>query len=192
MATPRELVETVAESLGTSVGTVVVHDRNLSTAPVPLRTVAGRGRAAARVTYVDAVNLLIAAAASESAKDSVMTVLAYRDLRNRVAHPSSGVQQYDELPAHHTFGQGLTAFIVAAATKAFTSGKLNLKFKFFGPRPKAKIEWEEDGQRFCTLYDSISRRPARDKGGPLGDLERSITITEKSIFRIGDTVGGSP
>src|ERR1700730_17050982 len=116
MATPRQLVEATAEILGVSVATVVVHDRNLATAPTPLRSVAGRGRAAARVTAGDAANLLMAVAASESVKDSAKTVLAYRDLVGESA-VNSGIQSYDELPASHTFGQALAALIEAAAAK---------------------------------------------------------------------------
>jgi hypothetical protein len=107
MATPRQLVETLAGVLGISVATVIVHDRNLSTAPLPLRTVAGRGRAAAKITAVDAANLLIAVAASESVKDSVRTVLTYGGLRAEKSKKRTGVRSFDELPASHTLGEAL-------------------------------------------------------------------------------------
>jgi len=42
MATPRQLVEITAESLGLTEATVTVHYRNLAAAPPPLCSVAGR------------------------------------------------------------------------------------------------------------------------------------------------------
>lgn len=83
MASPGELVRTVAEVLGVPEPTVVVHDRNLVKAG--LRSKGGRGRSAARVTAADAVNLLIAVAGSawyhSGIKDTVATVKDYAPLR---------------------------------------------------------------------------------------------------------------
>jgi hypothetical protein len=191
MATPRQLVETVAEVLGVSVATVVVHDRNLATAPTPLRSVAGRGRAAARVTAGDAANLLIAVAASESVKDSAKTVLCYGDLLGESAI-NSGIRRYDELPANHTFGQALAALIEAAAAKEIVlNRKMNLRVTCFGPRAKAKIEWEINAGSSETVYDPRSHWPVQTKLVPVGDLERMTTFTESSIFRLGAAVGDS-
>jgi hypothetical protein len=191
MATPRQLVEATAEILGVSVATVVVHDRNLATAPTPLRSVAGRGRAAARVTAGDAANLLMAVAASESVKDSAKTVLAYRDLVGESA-VNSGIHSYDELPANHTFGQALAALIEAAAAKEITqSRKFNLTVTCLGPRPKAKIEWEINGKSSWTLYEPRSKWPVQTRLIPVGDLERMTTVTENTIFRLGAAVGDS-
>jgi hypothetical protein len=189
VATPRQLVQATAEILGLSEATVIVHDRNLATSPTALRSVAGRGRAAARVTAVDAANLLIAVVASESVKDSARTVLAYRDLMGDSAI-KSGIQRYDELPATHTFGQALTALIEAAAVKEITLGpELNLRVSCFGPRAKTKIEWEINGRSSWTVYELQSKGPGRTKLIPVGDLERMTTVTENTIFRLGAAVG---
>jgi hypothetical protein len=188
VATPRQLVEATAEILAISEATVIVHDRNLATAPTPLRSVAGRGRAAARVTSTDAANLLVAVAASESVKDSAKTVLAYRDLVGECAI-NSGIGRYDELANNHSFGQALAALIDAASVKEISmSRQFNLKVTFFGPRPKAKIEWEIDGRGSSTLYEPQSKWPVRSKLVPVGDLERMTTITENTIFRLGAAV----
>jgi hypothetical protein len=171
------------------VATVIVHDRNLSTAPTPLRTVAGRGRAAAKVVASDATNLLIAVVASESVKDSAKTVLAYRDLVGDVAI-NSGIRRYDELPANHTLGQGLSALIDAAAANEITlKGKVDLRVTFFGPRAKAKIEWKVNGVASETFYKPPSKWPARTQPIAIGDLERMTTITESTIVRLGAAVG---
>jgi hypothetical protein len=191
MATPRQLVETVAEVLGVSVATVIVHDRNLSTAPVPLRTVAGRGRAAAKITAVDAANLLIAVAASASVKDSVATVIRYRDLpvKKHKNSSMSGVRRYDDLPANHTFGQALAAFIDAAAAKEIPVS-LSLFVKLFEPRTKARIDWNGDDHPGAT-YEPNSKLPTRVKVVDVGDLERLTSISEKTILRVGAAVGGA-
>jgi hypothetical protein len=191
VATPRQLVQVTAEILGISEATVIVHDRNLATAQTPLRSMAGRGRAAAKVTAGDAANLLMAVVASESVKDSARTVLAYRDLSGD-SGVKSGIGRYDELPASHTFGQGLAALIEAAAVKEITlSRKLNIKVTCFGPRAKAKIEWEINGKSSWTVYETLSKWPARTKLVPVGDLERMTTFTESTIFRLGAVVGDS-
>lgn len=171
---------------------MIVHDRNLATAPTPLRSVAGRGRAVAKVTASDAANLLMAVAASESVKDSAKTVLLYRDLRGEDA-VKSGIQRYDDLPANHTFGDGLIALIEAAAAKELTVTKeLNLRISFFGPRVRAKIDWVMEGRSSGTFFEPPSKWPAKRELVPVGDLERTITVTENTIVRLGAAVGDHP
>lgn len=58
MATPGELVEVMADTLGINPATVTLYDRVLS--ENGLRSKAGRGTSAAKVSAKDAVNLLIA------------------------------------------------------------------------------------------------------------------------------------
>jgi hypothetical protein len=153
--------------------------------------VAGRGRAAARVSADDAANLLIAVAASESVKDSAKTVLAYRDLSGDSA-VNSGIIRYDDLPATHTFGEALAALIEAAAANEITlSRQLNLAITFFGPRAKGKIEWQINGRESWTTYEPPSKWPLRTKLIPIGDLERTTIVTENTVFRLGAVVGGS-
>ena len=143
MATPKQLVEKAAEITGVSVATVIVHDRNLSNSS--LRTVAGRGRAAAKVTAEDAANLLIAIAASELVKDSAATVLKYRKLV-AVHDLKCGISSYDRLAHGHTFGDALTSLFLAASTGEITYAEdLKMKVVFRNPRVTARIEWSIDG-----------------------------------------------
>ena len=190
MATPRKLVENLSEILGVTTATVTVHDRNLSTAaPIPLRTVAGRGRAAARVTATDAANLLIAVVGSESVKDSVAAVLKYGDLR--VEHAmNSGIVRFDELPEGHTFAQGLAALIHAASVKEIVESRsFSLKIRFRGPRPTARIGWSMDDRVSWNDYGVENRWPAKDTTRYVGDLERTALVSDSTILYLGATVG---
>ena len=202
MATPRQLVEAVAETLGVSVATVIVHDRNLSTAPVPLRTVAGRGRAAAKITAVDAANLLIAVAASESVKDSVWTVLTYGGLRLTSRSTSSGlastvptgIQSVDALTNNHTLAEFLAALIEAVATDEIQPKEFISTVRFEGPRPSAELEWtfsersERDNKPLkemraeCMAYNI---KPKTKWPGEGGDMFRTTEFTGRTILRVG-------
>jgi hypothetical protein len=208
MATPRQLVETVAEVLGVSVATVIVHDRNLSTAPVPLRTVAGRGRAAAKITAVDAANLLIAVAASESVKNSVWTVLTYGGLRHTFRSTSSGlgsttptgIRSVDALPNSHTFGEFLAALIDAVAANELRPKEFNSTIRFEGPRPSADLEWtfpdtrEKERKELKELrgeHMGYELKPKTKWSGESGDLFRTTEFSERTILRVGAIVGVS-
>lgn len=143
MASPGELVRTVAEALGIPRPTVVVHDRNLVKAG--LRSKGGRGRSAAKVTASDAANLLIAVAGSvwyhSGIKDTVAIVEDYAPLRaagseysvskkvkpgyftgdwQSSAGPSWELKRLPlahlkELSPGHSFSEALAAIITAAS-----------------------------------------------------------------------------
>jgi hypothetical protein len=208
MATPRQLVETVAEVLGISVATVIVHDRNLSTAPVPLRTVAGRGRAAAKITAVDAANLLIAVAASDSVKNSVSTVLTYAGLRagsrtTRKGYSSfastspTGIRSIDALPVGHTFGEFLAALIDGVATKELRPEEFTSTVRFNGPRPSADIEWtfpeRQENEHHNLRAEDMEYKlaPKKKWPGESGDMFRTTEFSEQTILRVGGVVGVS-
>lgn len=189
MATPRTLVEKLSEILGVSPATVTVHDRNLSSAPTPLRTVAGRGRAAARVTAIDAANLLIAAVASESVKDSVAAVLTYGALSGEHA-VVSGIARFDELPHTHTLSEALVALIQAASAKEIIESRgFSLKISFLSPRAEAKIEWTVNDRSSWNVYSVPTQWPAKSTAKYVGDLERTATVTDSTILYLGATVG---
>jgi hypothetical protein len=208
MATPRQLVETVAEVLGVSVATVIVHDRNLSTAPVPLRTVAGRGRAAAKITAVDAANLLIAVSASESVKNSVWTVLTYGGMRLTSRSTSSGltsttptrIRSVDELPYNHTFGEFLAALIDAVAANELRPKEFKATVRFEAPRPSADLEWtfpelrEKQKGELKELRGErmgYELKPKTKWSGESGDLFRTTEFSETTILRVGAIIGVS-
>lgn len=141
MASPGELVKMVANTLGVPEATVVVHDRNLVKSG--LRSKGGRGRSAAKVTAVDAANLLIAVAGTawyhSGVKDTVATVREYAPLKAKAADhllreqrigrvidkrsisdPLWSLKQLPitglkELPQGHDFVQALTVLIGSAS-----------------------------------------------------------------------------
>jgi hypothetical protein len=187
MATPRQLVEVMAEVLNVSAATVIVHDRNLATAV--LRTMAGRGRAAAAITADDAANLLIAVAASQSVKDSAPTVIHFRKLKilNSIF---SRIERYDKLPASHTFGHALFTLIEAAAAEEIEP-ECRIRIAFLGPLPSAIIEIEYKGIVSIATYVMTSRKGGIEQHNRLvvGDLQRMTTVTQNTIFCLGKAVG---
>jgi hypothetical protein len=185
MATPKDLVRAVAEILVVPEATVMVHDRNLATAiPVPLRSVKGRGRAAARMTARDAATLLIAVVASSNVKDSAKAVADYGGL---VADPrlESTIKRYDELPVNHTFRDALTALIDAAAADEIERG-FDLAISLRGPRPFAKIEWKHQGNVSWTRYEPP---PSESQTFKVGDATRTVEFTENTIRYLGAAIG---
>ena len=114
MATPKQLVEVVATIFNVSEATVTVHDRNLSVAG--LRTMAGRGRAAAHVTSRDAANLMVAVAASRNVKDSVYTVEQFGGLQSKQNWESYLLNppEMKGLGINHTVVEAIAALIELA------------------------------------------------------------------------------
>ena len=147
MASPGELVKTIADVLGVPEASVVVHDRNLVVAG--LRTKGGRGRSAAKMTALDAANLLIGVAASSVVKETVETVQDYADLPSRGgetstrkdAHsfdnngnppptwnlPGFPIPALQSLPEHHTFRSALVGLIEAATDGTLRDAIKNLR-----------------------------------------------------------------
>ena len=120
MATPGQLVEAMALSLGIPIATVIQYDRQL--AENGLRSKSGRGTSAAAVTARDAANLLIAVAASPLAgptvKEAVRTCEAYGSLKalQRASwrldkFPKFGLPTMASLPAAHSLREALSVLI---------------------------------------------------------------------------------
>jgi hypothetical protein len=114
MASPKQLVEVIAATFNVSKATVTVHDRNLSVAG--LRTMAGRGRAAAQVTSRDAANLMVAVAASRNVRDSVYTVEQFGGFQSKQAWDSYlfNPPEMKRLGKNHTVVEAISALIESA------------------------------------------------------------------------------
>ena len=186
MASPKELVQVVSRETGVPEATVIVHDRNLSLAG--LRTVAGRGRAAAKMTYQDAANLIIAVAASRNVKDSAKTVKTYSPL------PASEPLHFDddgkEVVRGETFGDALAAFleVVPAARDDFKDpAHAYVEVYIYGPKPEAKIEWKH-GDRNGELLYGRRWEPGQKFDVPFADLQFISKFTQVTIGFVGEAV----
>jgi hypothetical protein len=217
MATPGQLVEAMAASLGIPVATVIQYDRQL--AESGLRTKGGRGLSAAAVTPRDAANLLIAIAASPLAgptvKEAVRTCEAYGSLKEleRLSlierFPKFGLPTLASLPAGHSLRAALSVLIDAAGKgETFQipdrEGPLTADFcfvvRFEGPQPWAEIL--ADGslgegkplQMARLVY--TSGRMAKDlrKRRPAGrgDLHQTRNISFATIRALGSLIGRGP
>jgi hypothetical protein len=147
MATPGELVHTVANALGIPEATIVQIDRNLVDAG--LRSKGGRGRSAAQVKSEDAANLLIAiggapisgAAIKETRKicDRFAPLQATRRgkpasfLKLKPRLPTLG-----KLPPGHSFRDAIVALIDSAAAREFDPST-PLYIDFESPRARGSI-----------------------------------------------------
>lgn len=178
MATPRELVRTVAKSTGVPENTVIQHDRNLMTAG--LRSAGQRGRGESKVTYTDAVNLLIAVTAARNVKDSVAVVNAYAPLK--LASMKSGYMWEDDKRGA-TFGDGIAAMLEASPEYVYDRD-FWINVIMHGPKPSAKIEISIGSTEHHFQF------PAElSKLGPYawkGDFEFMAKFTHVSIGMVGD------
>jgi hypothetical protein len=119
MASPGQLVQTMADVLGVPKTTSRVHDRHLAIAG--LRSMHGRGRGAAKVTSRDAASLLIAILGSATLEDSVRTVERYgatRPASQNTGHPYArlGIAELERLPKDHSLIEAIEALIASSTT----------------------------------------------------------------------------
>lgn len=168
MATPKQLVSKIAEVTGIPEGTVILHDRNLMTAG--LRSLGVRGRGTSAVTFEDAVSLLVAVVASRNVKDSVKTVLAYRDL------PSDGTLDFGDHERGTTLGDALTALMEGLATER----DVGIDVYLYGPTPTAKIEIELFSVTEVRRYGEQQRKPS--------DLRFITQFSQASLGPIAELV----
>jgi hypothetical protein len=124
MATPGQLVKWVATALNIPEPTVVQYDRLL--AESGLRSKGGRGTSAAKVTAVDAANLLIAIlgspVAGASIKPAIEVCKTYGRLRAKLGGDTENMQTFrrlglstvSKLPTSHSLRDGIAAVIEGA------------------------------------------------------------------------------
>ena len=216
MTTPGEMVKCAAAALGVPEMTLTQIDRELVTNG--LRTKGGRGRSAAKMNTGDVANLLIAAASGSLVKDTVQAVNAYSKLP---CNPSAqwvlegfNLPALQSLPANHTFGEALCAFIetfslgefdaalealpVKIAGKHRIPNTYHLEFRLFGPYPQAIIRifggglfHEEHRYNLIPASDGdISAWAASFEKEHGGDLTREHQFTHRTIRKLADFLRG--
>jgi hypothetical protein len=167
MATPGQLVHTVARALSIPEATVVQHDRNLAVAG--FRTKGGRGPSAAQVTSRDAANLLIAIGGAPisgaSVKESSKTCERYRPLQSYGLGNKRGTffrlkQQLPTLgmlPDKHSFGDAIATLVDTVAAGEFGFPKDSgpypyVQVRFYAPFPEGGITVGLRGRRVQLSY----------------------------------------
>ena len=216
MATPGQLVQVMADTLGISKATVTQYDRVL--AEKGLRSMGGRGTSAARITSRDAANLLIALAASPilglSAKDAAANCEAYASLpvlgdvnATRKNFAKFGLQTLADLPKWHSFGEALSALIDAAARGEvfkLPGGKphsLNTLFELRFIGPPRRVEIFVDGTKdfglsakltYLRLLTKKSRKKLQTKteSRQIADLRRISTLSFRTIESLASLISG--
>ena len=209
MATPGELVHVMAGVLGVPAATITHYDRVL--AENGLRSKAGRGTSAAKVTSCDAVNLLIAVATSplfgSSAKDAVRNCRVYRSMPFNISRSSKkfsqlGLSVLDNLPKEHAFGDALAALIDAVGEgresasenpRRRVSAKAFFEVQFVGPEPSAQIV--SDSSRGTDpaarlVYVGANKRKPRRSPLIFGDLRQISSIGFSTIEAVGSLISG--
>jgi hypothetical protein len=168
MVFPHQLVETVANVLGVPTQTVSQHDRIL--ALKGLRKRGGRGRSSAKVTPVDAANLIIAVVGASISgpvvRDTAINFERYAGLsakfdsvHNDGGSWSSDLKVMQGLGAGHSFRDALAALISAFSetrmetTEVFRqaydepfkiTGEVRIFVELRAPLPEAAISIEGD------------------------------------------------
>lgn len=207
VATPGELVTTVAEVTGVARPTVADIDRRLAAAG--LRTVGGRGLSAAKMTAKDAAYLLIALLTGASATEVVAETVAAADAvslptpfgdNDDAWHLDWLPQPIITLGPGHTFGEMLTALLEVAQAGVLSSridagydaavkdcedhgrdGRglgVGVHISISSGRPTALIS---AGWGEHHSYDAVERP---------GDLLRSRELGLKTLERVGSLLGG--
>lgn len=174
VATPKQLVEKIAELTGVPLGTVILHDRNLLNAG--LRSEGQRGRGKSVASSTDAANLLIALAGSRNVKDSADTVRMYAPI------PANKPIMLGEEVRGQTFGDALAALLEAPRGICGSFVVMLL-----GPWPVARINFGNDPETHRSIsYRStqIDMDDWRARSGAA--LRWTSSFTDLTIYPIGD------
>jgi hypothetical protein len=212
MATPGQLVKTAAMALGLPLPTVRQYDRLLSAAG--LRSKGGRGNSAARVTALDAANLLIAVVASPVAgptvKEAVHTCENYGRLKvlaraSRTDRFSVfGLPALARLPRGHSLRAALCTLIDGVGhgeTLKFPGIPecidQFLGIRFDGPEPWAEIYADGSIGRGTQVARLVYARPPTAAAShrhetKRSDLHQTRNISFITIRALGSLIAGMP
>jgi hypothetical protein len=208
MATPGELVETMAHVLGVPAATVSQYDRQLAEAG--LRASGGRGTSAAKVTATDAANLLIAilgapiSGASIKAACQMCETLGAFPARRRLSSTRKfgkfGFDTLGALPRTHTFRDAVSALIEGVSvgepfkksgrTQEFLPWGHFLNLNVDSPALSAQIAFHRgpsSAEMALLVYDLEDRNP------PSGvefkpDLRQQRRVSFMTIKSLGNLI----
>jgi hypothetical protein len=214
MATPGQIVQTLAQATGVPHATVAQFDRVL--AENGLRSSGGRGPSAARVTSRDVANLLLAIMGSPisgaAIKEAPRTCRVYGSLPN-LEHAAKrenlvayGLSSLARLPEKHTLHQALVSLIEGARSEQFLdhpltgapSSDLDMLFdlRLDSPRLSAEISvvpspLADDPRKYLVRFiyaKAFEKKKKRDFQSELDDLTQTRRVTYKTIRLIAATL----
>jgi hypothetical protein len=200
LASPGELVNVIADALGLAAATVTQYDRVL--AEHGLRSKSGRGTSAAKITAIDAANLLIAILGSPisgaSIKDAARICKLYRALPVRLWQKDFsrlGFPSLSKLPRQHCLLEGLSTLIAGAAKGEAIKIPGLRRHPSFDRFLWVRLDsppWAEigaDGSGFSSANAYMARIVYHDFNQPRErshDLHQQRSITFKTIRRLGE------
>ena len=211
MASPGDLVRTVAEVLGMPPASVAWYDRMLQEAG--LRSKSGRGSGAARLTPRDAANLLTSILASTQPKEAVETVRLYAATRldraqsSKKALAGAGLNEMAKLNSDHSFIDAVETLVLsgmqgdlAAWIAEHSRGKRGRK-----PIPGIEVAASMPGAvgdiRLSLLIEGVTAQVRYTTPGPWSEsgsslhndgpyLAQSRSFTAPVVIRIADLLAG--
>jgi hypothetical protein len=213
MASPGDLVRTLADVLGMSVASVTWHDRILHEAN--LRSKSGRGSGAARLTPRDAANLLTAILASNQPKEAAEAVALYAATRpnprlsSKKAFASVGLTELEKLPSDHSFIDALEALVTSGIEGSLAEWLDKHKRGRKPSLPKIDVAASSPGAigdiRISGILEGVTAQVCYmtpgpwNKTGPIllsgldeegPDLAQSRSVRARSVVRISDLLAG--
>lgn len=192
MATPAQLVATVADALGVPSKTVANHDRNLAKAG--LRAIGGRGTGAAKMTSLDAGRLLVAVAGSAEVRDSAQSVLVQGQMHGNPKLKRGGPWRLPFLPIPELLAlppkHSLTDAVVALIDSGISGSLVQAAESASGSEVETDTDLNAALAISVTLIDPplsgrvrISLIEADEEGLPVESAEKQET---HSYHQLGD------
>ena len=196
------MVQAMADVLGIPAVTVAQYDRQLSEAG--LRTKAGRGPSAAKVTSTDAANLLIAILGSPVSGASIRMAeqvceeigpLYNEQTTNVDGFVNLGLRSLADLPKRHTFREALAALIEGAARGESVPSDMGiLEVRIYRPHPWASIRFMgfmkiDATQRLHVLTYSVRRREEIEQNiHAASDLGQERCVSQSTVEALGQLI----
>ena len=210
MATPGQLVRTMATVLGIPEPTVRQYDRHLAEAG--LRQIRGRGTSAAAVSAEDAANLLIAILGSPVVGASIRmaadtckeygSLAGYGRWKDASRFADHGLINLSRIPKDHTLKEALTALIEGAGRGEVpyiadrNDVLMDIDF-FFGvnvqvPNRHVELVFDNASNNEAKRYVRLIYNPrdvgGRNNGTPSPDLNQERHVSFRTIRTLGTLI----
>jgi hypothetical protein len=211
MATPGQLVRTMASILGIPEPTITQYDRNLAEAG--LRQIRGRGTSAAEVSAEDAANLLVAILGSPAVGASIRmaagtskmygSLVVKKNFSDVARFAEHGLTTLSKLPRRHSFKDALVALIDGASRgespyiierkDVITEIEMMFGVKVQTPHTWAEISFDNlsnnESRRYLRLVYNPVNGYVTDKITKPLDLHQERYVSYRTVRLLGTLVG---